>query len=305
MAIYTITGTIGGGKTYYAVNMLKKLLDKDPNLTIITNIRNLKLPHIRLDQLIERHGLKFFTVPIQQSFLDHYEKVIYVIDEAQQYFHRKFYDKDVFYFFQTSRHYGVDIYLITQDKKSLCTELRDVLIEQEIHCLRRSQSLLGEFRYQIIIAGEVASKETLRPNDEIFALYKSSLKKEALKVKRPLYKYLAIAAVVFTAVPIYIYGFWTVDPSGKKTPSTNTVTYAADTKDISKKFDANTTHKLTYLTPDYCKYNIGYVTDGHRYLYACCDGTIYDQLDIIRGRVRMVDRKHIICPPETRRLPVR
>ncbi|MFQ5686299.1 MAG: zonular occludens toxin domain-containing protein [Candidatus Scalindua sp.] len=82
-----------------------------------------------LDREVENAGglAAFFSVKYQENFCMN-SNVIYIIDEAQggNYFHRKFYNVDVFLFFQMHRHMGIDIYLITQDTKCLARELQDL-----------------------------------------------------------------------------------------------------------------------------------------------------------------------------------
>lgn len=289
MAIYAITGAIGGGKTYYAVKKIKDLLKERPSLLVCTNIRGLKLPHMDLDSQIEKAGSleAFFHPDYQKEFLKG-SNIVYVIDEAQQYFHRRFYNKDVFLFFQTSRHFGCDIFLITQDKKSLCTELRDTLIEQEIHCLRRSQSLTGEFRYNLLIAGQVASKETLRPSKKIFDLYQSYFENEKIKVKKPLYKYLFLGLVVFVSVPVFIFGFYQFGNTNSVKSGKN---ISLPTLERKSGISTNSTSSM-----DLSKFNVAYVFDGYHHFYMCSDGKIYTEKDIARGVVKMVSRKVILCP---------
>lgn len=204
MAIRVVTGVPGSGKTYWVV---KHLADKycsleggqyrlKGNYLIVTNIDSLTLPHKSLDDCLAEVPLeKFFTVEYQKEFVQGYEGVLYVIDEAQRYFHRRFYNKDVFFFFQYHRHLGIDIYLVTQDFRVLPRELRS-LAEFEIKAHRRTTSLLGEFRYSICVAGDTVDRKVFKPDKRIFALYRSMVADEVEKPKRtPMWKYVAVVAV--------------------------------------------------------------------------------------------------------------
>ena len=113
MAIRLIQGKIGSGKTYYAVNHVLKSYytwsdeldswvpkEKDVDVRVYTNIKNMKLGE-DLDKFISDAGglSSFFNNKYQETFCMN-SNVIYIIDEAQSgnYFHRKFYDVNVFSF---------------------------------------------------------------------------------------------------------------------------------------------------------------------------------------------------------------
>lgn len=185
MAIRVIEGVPGSGKTFYAVKHVledhfrwdvnrDEFTPKD-NVRVFTNISGFKLGE-SLDQAITSAGglEKFFSLTFQKTFARD-KKLVYIIDEAQGYFHRKFFNKEVMLFFQWHRHLGCTIYLLTQDVKSLAVELRQ-LAEYYVVATRRSLSLVGEFRYQFK-SGEGDqtpwARKTMKPDSRIFSLYQS------------------------------------------------------------------------------------------------------------------------------------
>ncbi|MBT9169220.1 MAG: hypothetical protein DDT19_02574 [Syntrophomonadaceae bacterium] len=186
MAIKIVTGILGSGKTYFCVyEMLKRYFKfseefyewqpkQDVNVEIVTNIAGLKLPVKNLDHEIERAGSieNYFSVPYHTYHVGNESKrVVIIIDEAQKIFHRKFYNKDVFYFFQYSRHLGFDIYLITQDVSSLSKELQN-LAEYEVRAVRRSLQA-GFFRYLYCIDDKKIGTRNLKRDSKVFAIYHS------------------------------------------------------------------------------------------------------------------------------------
>jgi hypothetical protein len=197
MAIRVLEGTVGSGKTYYAV---KHLIDKyfkwdtvkdeyiqtDQNVVIVTNLDGFKFG-LELDKEIEKAGglRQFFSVDYQKILLGG-KRGLYIIDEAQRFFDRKFYDMQTFYFFQFHRHLGIDIYLLTQDISTLVKELQN-LAEYKIRAVRRSHRLGKGFRYQWISGNgfneEVYQTKMMKPEGRIFSLYKSMDNVEGEKIK--------------------------------------------------------------------------------------------------------------------------
>lgn len=206
--IFTVTGKIGGGKTYWAVNyMVEKYLVYKPDvfqyvprtdLRIVTNIRDLYLPHTNLNVEINRLGI---SGVFNSNYVQGHFNTIFVIDEAQIIFHRKYYDKDVFAFFQTSRHYGVDIILITQDTDSMCKEVK-ILSEYEIEATSRSRRTKNVFVYKYKDGEEVSKRKIIKFDKKIAALYTSRFKEEKEQAPMVWKRYALIAAVFIIAVVI-------------------------------------------------------------------------------------------------------
>lgn len=216
MTIRILTGAPGSGKTFYAVKHIKdnyafydrnrrKWKIKSQN-TIITNIEELRLEHIDFDDAIQKSKLsleRFFTKEYQEKISQKYPGLIYVIDECQRYFHKRFYNKETFFYFQYHRHLGHDIYLLTQDSSLLPNEIRS-LTENEIHAVRRSLSFFGEFKYNILCQKEIVDRKILKRDKSIFNLYKSMEQSETEKVKNPMIKY---GIAILIAIIISVWGF--------------------------------------------------------------------------------------------------
>jgi len=216
MAIRIITGTPGAGKTFFAMNHIvnnycyysKKSasyrLKKD--FTIISNIDEMSLKHISLDDALEQSGKNiesFFVEPYQRKITDKYKKIIYILDEASRYFHSKFFNNDVFYYFQYHRHLGHDIYLIVHQFDLLPKQIR-ALAEYEIRAVNRSLSLLGEFKYNILLGKEIIDRKLIKRNKKIFELYKSQDFSESEKIKNPFRKVFAFL-IVFSLISGYFF----------------------------------------------------------------------------------------------------
>lgn len=231
MALYLITGIPGSGKTYYAVNMILteyfvfsdgtyRMKAEYGDLQIITNIEDLKLPHISLKDAIAKSGLsfqKFFTEAYQEKISQKYPKIIYLIDECQQYFHPKFYDPDTFFYFDRHRHLGHDIFLITLDRARITKQIY-LLVESEIRAVKRSLSFMGELKYNIMQGYEVVGRKVLKPTKKIFDLYKSQSNFETKKVKNPLMKWIFLLIIGF---PVAVYLFYSTLFGGKKAQAHN------------------------------------------------------------------------------------
>jgi len=222
MAIRLIQGKIGSGKTYYAVNHVLKSyyiwsdkLDswvpkaKDVDVRVYTNIKNMKLGE-DLDKFIaDAGGLStFFNIKYQETFCMN-SNVIYIIDEAQagNYFHRKFYDVNVFLFFQMHRHLGCDIYLITQDVRCLARELQQ-LAEYVIKAVRRSNSIAKSFTYKFYSGDECFKTKRIKRDQKVFGMYRSMIIGEGEKIKSIPFKHILIfVGLVVCAGLIFRFGF--------------------------------------------------------------------------------------------------
>ena len=245
MAITFFTGPPGGGKSYLAVEtILNKYFvwskedqeyQQKGKVRIITNIEELALDHLNLDDEIDKclrmavekqyagnalvqesmkedlyYSLKaeklkyFFDYDYQAALQARYESILYIIDECQEYFDNKFtrqkYARAVFLFFEKHRHLGMDIYLITQAAGKIANDIR-VLAEKEIRALPRSLSLAGELKYNEYIRGMKANgvPKVTRPKKQVFALYKSMEIGETEKIKSPLRR-LVFGAVIALAI---------------------------------------------------------------------------------------------------------
>lgn len=216
MAVRVVEGVPGSGKTYYAVHHLvtnyfrwddaaDAYVKRDERLRVISNIDRLSIAE-SLDDLVRAAGgiAKFFTWSHQKALAETH-RLVYVIDEAQTWFPRTFRNVDVFTFFQKHRHLGVDVYLITQDVATLALELRQ-LAEYYVRAVRRTFSLMGEFRYKFV--GSPTDKtgfrtKVLKRDRGVFALYTSMTADETEKVKSAPLRYL----IIFTVGLLAFFGF--------------------------------------------------------------------------------------------------
>lgn len=222
MAIRIITGVPGSGKTYYAVHhLLNNYFKWDAQLDwwvptsaeirVVTNIDSFKIG-VQLDSLMEKAGgpAKFFTVPYLKQVFGECQ-VLFVLDECQRYFDRKFYDKSVFYYFQYHRHMGHDVYLITQDVETLAKELRN-LCEYQIVAARRSLSFFGEFRYRFVQSSyqgaEAFMSKVLKRDARVFAVYTSMMGKEKEKIASAPRRYAVWFAVCLLLIGVSVYKFY-------------------------------------------------------------------------------------------------
>jgi len=207
MAIKVITGKPGSGKSYFALNKVilegfsfdKKSFEWKPkkdNITIITNIEGLKIPHLELQSLINEYSNgdyeRFFSCDIQQQITDKYPRIRYIIDECQRYFHNRFYNKDTFFYFQYHRHYGHDIYLVAQVWDSISKHITG-LCEYEFRAAPRSLSLLNDFNYGVYSGFDKVGSVRLPSDKKIFALYQSFQNKDFGKEIRPMRKFVVMA----------------------------------------------------------------------------------------------------------------
>lgn len=254
--IIIVEGKLGSGKTYWAVNyMLEKLYEYKEdifqyvpkgNVRVISNIRNLELPHIDLDDEVKRvGGLEHLFCQDYEGLNDPNMKTIFIIDEAQspEYFHRKYYNPKVFLFFQKSRHLGIDIILITQDKWTLSKEVQ-VLSEYNVQAIQRSVRTKNVFMYKYVIGNEVAKRKNIIFSKKVASLYKSFDKLENEKVNYLWKKYAVAVAicglVIFISFKLAMGTFFShgVNSQGRS-PKPESASSPASTKgdDLLKQFE--------------------------------------------------------------------
>lgn len=226
MAIYFVTGVPGCGKTFYMVNhlmktyydylktsgifVLKKQFQEDKEkglqeLKIITNIEELKIPHLSLDTILKEckfsrdDAQRFFCYEYQLKVHQKYPRIVYMIDEAQQYFRptSKMLD-DCKYYFEKHRHFGDDVYIASQDRSKVNKEIA-LIAEKEIRGVPRSLTIPGVKQYNHLAGkwgSEVLHKELVRAKKEVYAVYTSMSMKETVKLKNPYVKYIVILLIV-------------------------------------------------------------------------------------------------------------
>lgn len=217
MAIRVITGNPGSGKTYYAMyHILKKWFERDKilgeflprgDVALVTNIDEIGLNCYSLNEMVGVAGgvKNFFTVEYQKKLLVRMNRIVYIIDEAGQWFGRDMKDDKVLFFFQYHRHLGLDFYLILPSTENLNRGIV-VLAEYVIHARSRGARLLGSFVYDKMFAGEKAGAVSIPAKKEIFRLYKSMQKAEGEKIRSFTRRYLVLAVITAILAGVIFFG---------------------------------------------------------------------------------------------------
>lgn len=219
--IAVITGKLGAGKTYFAVQYIIKKYYKYEDfmlqyvpleaVRIVTNIRGFKLPHEDLNQLILNDvgmpDLQKMRSVFNADWVAGQKNVIFIIDEAQFYFPRKFYDVPVFTFFQKCRQEGIDVFLITQDIFTMAREFT-ALIEYEIAALQRAKRSKNIFIYKYLLLAEgkpeVFKTVSLKFRMDIAILYTSFVRKEKEKMTFVYKRYIVVACCALVGALIML-----------------------------------------------------------------------------------------------------
>lgn len=226
--IQLITGVPGSGKTCLCLKLLTEkyynydskhdyfyLKPENQNITLITNIDSLTLPHLNLNSLFQQHGLtfeSFFNYDYQKKVSKKYSRIIYILDEAQQFLNRKLLNT---LYFDMHRHLDHQIYLITQDFKKIHYDITS-LIEFEYRLTKRTFSIMGEFRYLVKSSGTVFETRSFRPPKNIFKLYKSFISNtNQPKRKNPILKYITVPFFLFLISGFYFYSVLIPDSEAK------------------------------------------------------------------------------------------
>lgn len=201
--IISVEGKLGSGKTYWCVRYLlekfytwndaiDQYVPRYQDLRIISNIDGLGVPHEDLKEAIAE---KKVTGVFSEEFISGSAHCVYIIDESQYLFDRRFSNKEVFRFFQMSRHWGVDILLITQDVDTLARELRS-LCEYTVKAYPRSRSMSGVMRYGWISEGEVFKTQTYKFDWKVGRMYQSRTKRETMSMPITWRRYAVLGAVL-------------------------------------------------------------------------------------------------------------
>jgi len=201
--IAIIQGKPGAGKTLLAVKLIEeKYYEKiedgvyayKPDVEVVSDIDGLILPHTQLKEVLEKMDMEpkdFFNQEIQEKIKEKKgeKKIVYVLDEAQMTFQSRFYEQEVFSYFQYHRHYGHEIWLITQDQMMMPRNIVK-LAEYSYQLVNRSLSMIGEFRYMVLMNGQIADRKSFR-GKKYYKLYRSAgVEAGNLKPKNPFKKYI-------------------------------------------------------------------------------------------------------------------
>jgi zona occludens toxin (predicted ATPase) len=233
MAIKHITGVPGTGKTYFAINdvILRYYKFSDAHIEwqyddaktkkpvlIYTNIENLKLTHINIDNYCSSHNIDvytFFTTDYWEKHIEYSKyQIVVILDEAQRYFPSSFRlrgtpnpGENPLYWFQYHRHYGADVYVITQTYDAICRHVVQ-LAEYEIHAITKVYSVGNSFRYVFrtgLQPDDIVARKTLRYDKRVGMLYQSFMSdSDDSKRPKPLRKYIAFFVLLSL---LLVYGF--------------------------------------------------------------------------------------------------
>jgi len=170
--ITLLTGIPGSGKSYMAVEHVSRMKDQSK---VLHNIEGFKLG-ISLDQFSLDNNIRKIDV-FRKSYHEKNDNLFgwtIIIDEAAELFPKSLRDTDIISFFDYHRHYGIDIFLLTQDVKKVCP---DITCLSETHyraASGASNPFPGILLYQQIVGGEAVSRKFLRKKKSVFNLYKSA-----------------------------------------------------------------------------------------------------------------------------------
>jgi len=198
-----IQGAPGSGKTFYAVNYLKKFtkydklyetMNLDSDVLLVTNIDEVKVQHMKVDEF---RGLDLIEPETCRNYMrtHNYRRVVYIHDEAQRTF-GGIKDNREFFFFEYHRHLGMDVFLIVQTVSSLPRRLTEIC-EYVIDAKPRTLGVIG-FSYDIKDpkTGGKLGTITLKKDQNVFRLYKSFDMKEIERPKKVVFRKLVIGAAI-------------------------------------------------------------------------------------------------------------
>ncbi|MCI5157325.1 MAG: hypothetical protein D3906_02605 [Candidatus Electrothrix sp. AUS1_2] len=215
----------------------KYVLNRD--CLIITNIDNFHPEHVDLKTEIDKAGrlareallndeslsdrernnllggldpvAEFFSYDYQELYKEGKPQLVYVIDEAQVFFRKgqekALKEKEVFRYFEYHRHWGQDIYLVTQNIKKLPSDIV-YLPEYTVSAVPRVRSIGFGFKYLWMASGECIKTEVRRPDPAVFALYKSMDVAEQEKISNPVFK--TVGLILAACSIILYYGYSSV-----------------------------------------------------------------------------------------------
>lgn len=170
--ITLLTGIPGSGKSYMAVDHVSKMKDQSK---VLHNIEGFKLG-ISLDQFSIDNKISKIDV-FRKSWHEKNDMLhgwVIIIDEAAELFPKSLRDTDIIGFFDYHRHYGIDIFLITQDQKKVSPDITCLAETHYRAASGASNPLPWYLIYQQMVGGEAVSRKLLRKRKEVFALYKST-----------------------------------------------------------------------------------------------------------------------------------
>lgn len=214
-----ITGTPGSGKTLKMVSMMAndEMFQPDENgisRKVFTNIKGLKIPHI----YIETDAKKLpKSTDEQLSAHDMYEWIkkpenigsIVVVDEAQDVWPARSAGSKIpenVQWLNKHRHYGIDIFVLTQGPKLLDQTLR-TLVRKHYHIASNKMGMRTLLEFQTcaddplkMVSNAFSSIYTL--DKKVYDLYESAEVHTVNKVKRS--KWFYTLPVILLLIPVFV-----------------------------------------------------------------------------------------------------
>lgn len=216
--MYIVNGVPGSGKTYFCVSHLLTTRYKwddrflefhpvNPAQKIFTNISGINLIGIKdiVTEIRAKGGIENFFACNKDGVLlnNDLKNAVIMIDEAQseRWFPKSFKNEKVLFWFQYHRHFGCEVYLMTQSVSSLHPDLR-LLPEYYLDATPESLQL-GFFRYKKMYGKDNAGKISLRKDQKVFNQYKS-LEDGTVRVKSK--NMIVHYAFIFSLLLLFIIG---------------------------------------------------------------------------------------------------
>jgi hypothetical protein len=210
MAYRVVVGVPGSGKSFYIVNWLVEnfcvelkgggyVLDPKKNVRVVTNVAGLQIPHEDFQTALdEAGGFETFFTKEYQSYFSRGLHIIYIFDEAQEWFHPKFckLTKENILYFTWARHEGHDIFLLTQNFKLLTYDIA-CLSEYVVYAQPRVNNIANELTYvYCTFDGTEIRQQRILFSKRVASLYKSAEKGEAVKIKNYRMRKYMVALIV-------------------------------------------------------------------------------------------------------------
>lgn len=206
--ITLITGKPRSGKSYYSVKYIRdkyfikekgKPWEPKEGYLIVTNIDGLNLPAKDLKTIMRNNGKtfkSFFEYEYQKELTEQIgKKIVYVLDECQQYINPFFKDAQTILYFDMHGHLGHHVILITQDRIKISKQIA-ALVEKEYRFIQRSLLITStHFKYKELIAGDVIDKKSVKVDKSVFDLYTSQFEEEPEKPKNNHLKFIIIPII--------------------------------------------------------------------------------------------------------------
>lgn len=228
--ITLLTGIPGSGKSYMAVDHVSKMKDQSK---VLHNIEGFKLG-ISLDQFSIDHKIQKIDV-FRKSWHEKNDLLhgwTIIIDEAAELFPKSLRDTDIIGFFDYHRHYGIDIFLITQDIKKVTADITCLAESHYRAASGASNPIPGVMIYQQIVGGESVARKYLKKRKEVFALYKSTnnLSSGTLNIG----KIYIVCALIGACGAAYALKAWFASMKPKETQSISKVQTSTNPKSVTQ-----------------------------------------------------------------------